>query len=464
MYDGTGSVTRVGNDKYFYDLRQRMVTGSVWDVGSGFGMDQFYSYDAFGNIQGISGDSGRSTPTDSGTNRLTGIGTGYDAAGNLTDWNGNIYSYDAFNRMTRMRSGGQDWYYFYTADDERIWMYMQFTQTRWELRGLDNRVLAAYIDYGGVWARDRQVVYRDGSLLATKTFDGWQRLHLDHLGTPRAITNAAGTLVSSHAYYGFGEEVTAFDQDDERMKFTGHTRDLADVSSPNDDLDYMHARHYNHWTGRFLSPDPVGGRPENPQRWNRYAYALNKPAWLIDPTGLGECPSGNACEDSVVSAHPWVIPRIPIPLPPRDVGGDVGGGGRDPNPPGGTLLPDPVPVSPGRAQPRIPNLRPVPDLVPVPETCTARWPWWSVARRLAGIPFLILGELISPAAADCPNLIRRPLWDCEGRFQDSVAVIHNNIHDDAVANEMFNEAREKRRRCLVGEFVIFPGELRPVGE
>ncbi|MGH7963773.1 MAG: RHS repeat-associated core domain-containing protein, partial [Candidatus Binatia bacterium] len=203
---------------------------------------------------------------------MTGIGTGYDAAGNLTDWNGNIYSYDAFNRMTRMRSGGQDWYYFYTADDERIWMHMAFTQTRWELRGLDNRVLAAYIDFGGVWARDRQVVYRDGSLLATKTFDGWQRLHLDHLGTPRAITNAAGNLVSSHAYYGFGEEVTAFDQDDERMKFTGHTRDLADVSSPNDDLDYMHARHYNHWTGRFLSTDPVGGRPENPQRWNRYAY------------------------------------------------------------------------------------------------------------------------------------------------------------------------------------------------
>src|SRR5262249_30240875 len=36
---------------------------------------------------------------------------------------------------------------------------------------------------------------------------------------------------------------------------------------------------------RFLSPDRVGGRSENPQTWNRYAYALNGPIRLLDANG-----------------------------------------------------------------------------------------------------------------------------------------------------------------------------------
>jgi RHS repeat-associated protein len=41
--------------------------------------------------------------------------------------------------------------------------------------------------------------------------------------------------------------------------------------------------------GRWLSPDPAGmnaADPSNPQSWNRYAYVLNNPLILIDPSGL----------------------------------------------------------------------------------------------------------------------------------------------------------------------------------
>jgi RHS repeat-associated protein len=67
------------------------------------------------------------------------------------------------------------------------------------------------------------------------------------------------------------------------MKFTGHERDrLAnDVHA----LDYMHARYYNYGVGRFLSVDPVFGRPHDPQSWNRYAYVLNNPLRYTDPDG-----------------------------------------------------------------------------------------------------------------------------------------------------------------------------------
>jgi RHS repeat-associated protein len=62
------------------------------------------------------------------------------------------------------------------------------------------------------------------------------------------------------------------------------------VSSPADDLDYMHARHYSPITGRFLSVDRVGGRTAMPQTWNRYAYSLGNPLKFVDPNGDSPVP------------------------------------------------------------------------------------------------------------------------------------------------------------------------------
>jgi RHS repeat-associated protein len=52
-------------------------------------------------------------------------------------------------------------------------------------------------------------------------------------------------------------------------------------------LDYFGARYYSGAEGRFTSPDPKASsaRLENPQRWNRYTYALNNPIIYIDPDG-----------------------------------------------------------------------------------------------------------------------------------------------------------------------------------
>jgi hypothetical protein len=51
--------------------------------------------------------------------------------------------------------------------------------------------------------------------------------------------------------------------------------------------------------GRWLSPDPAGAAAvdlTNPQSLNRYAYVMNNPTTLIDPSGLGPvgpCPLVN---------------------------------------------------------------------------------------------------------------------------------------------------------------------------
>jgi len=409
-FDGSGNVVKTGNGYFLYDRVSRLIEGRIYDGPTGGGTQkwQSYSYDPFGNIQSIGGTSGRGTPTSSSTNRLTG-GT-YDSAGNLTNWNLNVYEYDRFNQMTRMVSGGEDWRYIYTAGDERFWSYrVGGGGSLWALRDLDGRLLREYEAHTN-WSTFKDYIYRGTQLLGSAhPAEGDKHFHLDHLGTPRLVTagssggyfytvtpcrvldtrnqasplsagetrsvalagvcgipstaaavalnltvvnatsngemtaypsnetlpivsaisypaaiarsnngilklgngalaffnnqvsgsahlivdisgyftESAGGVLAYHAYYPFGEEATAFNQDSEQMKFTGHERDLGNLAGAGDDLDYMHARHHSPLTGRSLTVDPSLGSVvmQEPQTWNRYSYAFGNPMRFIDPNG-----------------------------------------------------------------------------------------------------------------------------------------------------------------------------------
>lgn len=285
-YDGAGNVKSIGTSSFTYDKVNRLVAASLFDGPTGGGnlRQQSYTFDTFGNITGITTNGApRNTPTSTTTNRLTGV-VNYDGAGNLTGWNGNTYQYDRFNQMTHMVSVNEDWFYIYTADDERIWSFSPGL-SRWTLRDLDGKVLREYLADTTGWTVGTDYIYRNGLLLAAETQTGRRHFHLDHLGTPRLITRASGDRAAYHVYYPFGEEATAFNQDTERMKFTGHERDLASPGGAGDDLDYMHARHCSPVTGRFLSTDTAAADLALPQTWNRYSYTLGNPLTLIDPDG-----------------------------------------------------------------------------------------------------------------------------------------------------------------------------------
>ncbi|HXU29292.1 MAG TPA: RHS repeat-associated core domain-containing protein, partial [Thermoanaerobaculia bacterium] len=113
-------------------------------------------------------------------------------------------------------------------------------------------------------------------------------LHPDHLGTPRLLTGANASVAGFHAYFPFGEELsqTFTSTYTDRMRFTGHERDLANATGAADDLDYMHARHYGPLVGRFMSTDQGFSEETQPQSWNRYSYVLANPMTATDPTGL----------------------------------------------------------------------------------------------------------------------------------------------------------------------------------
>ncbi|MEE4662208.1 MAG: RHS repeat-associated core domain-containing protein [Halieaceae bacterium] len=107
--------------------------------------------------------------------------------------------------------------------------------------------------------------------------------HNDALGSPVVATDSNGAVVWRARYRPYGErDQSAADYLTARANpvwFAGHVYD--DVTG----LTYMQARYYSPFSGRFLSPDPAVLRADDPQAFNRYAYARNNPYRYIDPDG-----------------------------------------------------------------------------------------------------------------------------------------------------------------------------------
>lgn len=352
-YDGAGNIKAMGNatigtDRFKYDRYHRLVEAQMATVGAG--ISQTATFDAYGNITAMNTNgTGMNFPASGSTNRLSSAT--YDEAGNILSWNGNSYSWDRFNRMTRWSNGSETWSYVYTAGDERLWAIKGTPSSgysTWTLRGFDNAVLVRdqrqpataaaaspelvlsicpsgtpstrlfcdNFESGtfGPWndvvagheahRRTTRYAYRDGRLLLSLDSDsGFHDCGLDHLGSVRVSTDDVfGTIAARHTYFPFGQEATSVAQDDEVMKFTGHERDLQSTPGDTaDDLDYMHARFRSPLTARFLSTDTVLGLPRTPQSWNRYSYVGGSPLNYSDPNGMERITFSSSMQEATVA-------------------------------------------------------------------------------------------------------------------------------------------------------------------
>jgi len=104
----------------------------------------------------------------------------------------------------------------------------------------------------------------------------------------RFVTDEVGNKVRSTEYDPFGNWRAAVGQANIHMLYQGQQQD------PESSLYYLRARYYDPLIGRFISKDPVKGSLTLPQSQNPYAYALNNPINLSDPSGeaaVGLCVS-----------------------------------------------------------------------------------------------------------------------------------------------------------------------------
>ena len=123
--------------------------------------------------------------------------------------------------------------------------------------------------------------------IAGQPHEDVQYYHLDAIGSVRMITDTSAAVVSRHDYLPFGTEWSP-PASSASLRFAGKERDATTGYLSWGAVDNFGARYYAAGTGRFISVDPLLDASQamiEPQRWNRYTYALNNPLRKVDPDG-----------------------------------------------------------------------------------------------------------------------------------------------------------------------------------
>jgi len=305
-FDGSGNVRQMGNTSYAYDAQGRLVSWGTEIPGvSSEKINRFY--DIYGNHLystlrscTVSGDNtncatsaGSSAEVVGTTNRFNHLT--YDVRGNVLSGGIQAFTYDSMDAMTAATSGSAQFRYIYAVGGERVAAVERVSvsgntrnRTTWTLRGFDNQLLSVWTDDATsgtrtfTWKEDE--IWRGSQLLANETPSGRRHYILDHLGSPRLVTDNAGQVLGTQSFTPFGEGGTT---NGGALQFTGHERDAANIGAGTIDLpDYFHARYYDQYWGRFLSVDPVLNQNlRAPGQWNRYSYAASNPLKYVDSDG-----------------------------------------------------------------------------------------------------------------------------------------------------------------------------------
>jgi RHS repeat-associated protein len=333
-----------------YDAVGRIVGFNVAGGGDTAG----FTYDANGNrassIRTLGGQSiSRSYTIDAAGNKLTGfsqsiggssstsVAYGYNANGDLTGDGLRTFTYNPEGRLSSVTTGANDaspsTRYAYNALGQRVFKtepqyppaegdeadpgfwssLMAFFQKMWAPPFSDSDklgygyfydeegTLLAEVGAGGAQSGgNAQYIYlptASGPLPVAVVVNGtdFYAVHLDHLNTPRRLTDASGQAVWQWAYSAFGEEKPTL----AKNRFanldiapnpgtTGAAAVNFNLRYPGQYFDAESGLHYNYFrsydprTGRYSQTDPIG----LDGGWNRFGYVGANPLRYADPRGL----------------------------------------------------------------------------------------------------------------------------------------------------------------------------------
>jgi RHS repeat-associated protein len=281
--DNDGNPTKIttpaGTTTETYDHLSRLLTST------GPAASQTYSYDPAGNItQSTNGTTATPFSYDQTSGLLTNVGTQsvtHDGAGDITGIATQHFVWDQLGRLASSTSGAATSTYTYNGDG------LLNTATAgtpapylWDPAHGPNNTLggnAALVDDGSTAYLSSAL----GPLAQTNLSTGAQSSYLtDALGSVLGVVGPNGTATASATYAPFGIPSTTGALG--AQGFTG------EVQQPVSNLLYLRARWMDPSLASFLSPDSVQPNAPGSGGYNLYAYALDNPTSLVDPSGHSE--------------------------------------------------------------------------------------------------------------------------------------------------------------------------------
>ena len=274
-YDGNGNRLEKqqlsGTTRYAYDALNQLVKAEYPTYGEELfydragnrtcrrsaGVEEVYAYDAGNHLIKL-------------TRNGADISFQYDRAGNLVKDDKASYTYDAFNRNTRVETFDGN-IQINRYDAEGLWAEME-----------ENGRLAAFIFNPAkevvTETEDRTVLrYIRGSELIARNTDAVRTYYhyaSDEMGSITHVTDEDGNILNRYEYDAWGNLTLEDEQVSNRFKYTGEQFD------PVTQQYYLRARFYNPALARFMQEDTYRG-----DGLNLYAYCANNPVCYVDPSG-----------------------------------------------------------------------------------------------------------------------------------------------------------------------------------
>jgi RHS repeat-associated protein len=257
---------------YSYDGDSHL-TGITYQVGGTTLGNLNYSYDQRGQRTQVGGSFARVNLPEAVTSAA------YDAANELTSWNGAAITYDANGNML---GDGHNSFVWNSRNQVAFLngsalQYDAFGRRTVDATGraflfdgpnaiqeLSGTTSIANILTGGI---DEFLQRTDSSGAAVPLADA--------MGSVIALTNASGAITTTYTYAPFGNTTAAGAASANPSQYVGRAND-------GNGLYYYRTRYYSSILGRFISEDPIqflGGA-------NYYAYAFNSPTNYRDASGL----------------------------------------------------------------------------------------------------------------------------------------------------------------------------------
>ncbi len=136
--------------------------------------------------------------------------------------------------------------------------------------------------YDVIGSPQHEIIYMDNIPVALVLGNIIYNIHVDHLNTPRAITDGNGVVVWRWRSKPFGDSAPDEDPDGDGIKVTLNLRFPGQYYDQETGLYYNYYRYYDPSTGRYITSDPIGLEGG----LNTYAYVGGNPFRYFDIYGL----------------------------------------------------------------------------------------------------------------------------------------------------------------------------------